>query len=508
MIKRLLTLSALLLLASVSSLRADDLRLASLFSDHMVLQRDRVVPVWGRANAGEQVVVEFAGQLKTAKADGEGKWQVRLDPIAASALGRELVVRSDNEHRRATITDVVVGDVWLCSGQSNMAFRMKETANAKAEIAAANDPAIRFFRVLPQFAPTPADRVEGEWKPVSPATAEECSAVAYYFAQAIRRHHDVPIGLLVSSIGGTRIETWMHRETLVSLGVSDKLLDKWKDVSALEFAQIDAAYRAFQYERDKVYAPALKAAKAEGKPLPPEPTRPAVRLHDCPSALHNGMIAPLQPYAIRGVLWYQGEANVGQPTVYETLQPALTADWRSAWGDDLPFLFVQLAPYQSHHPSFREAQARIARQTPNAAMVVTTDVGSAKEIHPPRKKPVGERLALAARALSCGESVEYSGPVFKAIAVEDGRIVVSFTHAEGGLMAEGDTVKGFSIAGVDGKFVDADAIIEGSTVIVSAKEVTSPTAVRFGWATVPEVNLVNRDRLPAVPFRTDAPSAD
>jgi len=485
--------------------RAEDLRLANLFSDHMVLQREKPVPVWGWAKPGEEVTVEFAERKAKARADANGRWMVTLDPMPASTEGHDLVTHSSREEKKLTITDVVVGDVWLCSGQSNMHFGMKRVENAKAEIAAANNPAIRFFYVKEQFAQQPADHVEGEWKPISPETVVNCSAVAYYFASALQEKLGVPIGLLLSSVGGTRIETWMRQETLSDLGIAGRLIDQWKNVSPAEFEEINTAYRAYQAERDRPTRQLTPAAEDPGAAASVEPKRPTLRCHDCPGALHNCMIAPLQPFAIRGALWYQGEANIGSPGGYEKMLPALITDWRRVWGDKMPFLIVQLAPHKSTTPAFREAQFRVSQKTPHTAMVVTTDVGHAEDIHPTRKRPVGERLALAARAVAYGERVEVSGPVFKSLKI-DGRVaVVSFSHAEAGLKAEGGPLKGFTIAGKDGKFIAADAEIRGSTVVVSSEQIDRPVAVRYGWDNVPDVNLFNREGLPAVPFRSDQP---
>jgi sialate O-acetylesterase len=474
---------------------------SGLFTDSMVLQRDAAAPVWGTAKPGETVTVSFAGQTKTAQADANGQWLVKLDALPASNEPRELTIRDARETR--VFKDVVVGDVWLCSGQSNMAFRMVEAEKSKEEIAAARNPAVRFYRVAEKFALQPVTEVKGEWKQISPETAAECSAVAYYFAQAVQPKLGVPIGLLVSSIGGTRIETWSSPATLARLGVADRLLEKWKDVSAGEFERILAEYRAYQHQLYRVHPDAVRTAKAKGEPAPPEPKRPAMRGHDSPGALHHGMIAPLQPYAIRGALWYQGEANVSAPGAYPKLQSALVADWRKIWGDKLPFLFVQLAPHKTATPGFREAQFDAWQSTPQTAMVVTTDVGDAENIHPTRKRPVGERLALAARALAYGQPVVYSGPVFDRLKIEDRRAVITFRHARAGLMAKDGPLKGFTVAGADGKFVAATAVIQDATVVVTAEGVANPVAVRYGWASVPDVNLYNREGLPAVPFRTD-----
>ncbi|MDI1248821.1 MAG: sialate O-acetylesterase [Lacunisphaera sp.] len=332
--------------------------------------------------------------------------------------------------------------------------------------------------------------------------------MAYYFAQTVQQKLDVPIGLLVCSIGGTRIETWMSLDTLTATGTAGHLIEKWQGVSPEEFAQILTEYRAHQHHIYRERPAVVKAAQEKGEPIPPEPKRPALRGHDAPGALHNGMIAPLQPFAIHGVLWYQGESNVGSHGAYPALQSALIADWREAWGAELPFLFVQLAPHRTATPAFREAQFRTWQGTPHTAMVVTTDVGDAENIHPTRKRPVGERLALAALALTYGQPVEYSGPVFSRMTIEGNRAVITFQHAGGGLMAKGDALKGFTMAGMDGKFVPARAEIQDSTVVVTAEGIDPPAAVRYGWANVPDVNLYNREGFPAVPFRTDSAVPD
>jgi sialate O-acetylesterase len=503
--KSIQTLLTALLLMPLAALHAAELKFSGVFSDHMVLQRDQAVPVWGRAVPGDEVVVSFAGQTKTAQADAAGKWMVKLDPLKASAEGRELVALSKTGKRQSGISDVLVGDVWLCSGQSNMHFQMDRVENSREEVAAANHPAVRFFTVEHQFARQPMADTNGAWQPVSPATAAGCSAVAYYFARALHQKMDVPIGLLVSSVGGTRIETWMRPETLATIGEASSLIEKWEPISPEQFENIATVYRSYQYQRDKVHPQAVKAAKAQGTPVPPAPTMPKLRCHDCPSALHHGMIAPLQPFAIRGAIWYQGESNSGQPSAYEKLLQAMISDWRRVWGADLPFLIVQLAPHRNTHPAFRESQHRIWQKTPHTAMVVTTDVGDAANIHPTRKRPVGERLALAARALAYGEQVEYSGPVFESMKIDRDRAVILFSHLGSGLMAKGDVLKGFTIAGKDGKFIPASAGIEGSSVVVTSEKIAMPVAVRYGWAMMPDGNLFNHEGLPAAPFRTDAP---
>ncbi|MGL4514430.1 MAG: sialate O-acetylesterase [Lacipirellulaceae bacterium] len=494
----------ILLFAAAPALHAQELRLAGVFTDHVVLQRERPAPVWGWAAPGQELTVEFAGQKRSAEADTTGKWLVTLDPMALSAEGRELVVRSNADDRVSRVSDVLVGDVWLCSGQSNMHFQMNRVANSRDEIASADHPKMRYLKVEERFAQRAEAGMKGVWKPVSPATASECSAVAYYFGRELLRSQDVPIGLLVSSVGGTRIETWMAPETIARLGVAQPLVDKWKNISPDEFGRIVSAYKAYQHQLYHEHPRAVAAARKQGEPAVSVPRAPSWRGHDCPGALHNGMIAPLRPFAIRGVIWYQGEGNVGNPAGYERMLPALIGDWRRTWGEELPFLFVQLAPHKGLTPRFREAQHRIEKSMPNTAMVVTTDVGDANDIHPTRKQPVGERLALAARALSYGEEVEHSGPVFTHTRVKGREVAVGFDHVGAGLVARGDTLEGFSVAGRDKRFFPAQARVEnGDTVIVSSADVPQPVAVRYAWAAAPLCNLFSADGLPAIPFRTD-----
>ena len=503
---KLITLLAALHFSAIPAQASADLRFAGVFTDHAVLQRDVATQVWGMGDPNEYVTVEFADQSKSATADAEGKWMVKLDPMPTSAKGRDLIVQSSIKNRQSKISDVLVGDVWLCSGQSNMHFRMQSVEDAPKEVAAADHPDLRFFTVDHQFSQTPRKDVTGAWKQVSPATAADCSAVAQYFGAALQQKLGVPIGLVISSVGGTRIESWMRSETLASTGESASLIEKWSKISPEEYDRIATVYAEFQRQRDEVYPLAVKEAMAKGIPVPPAPKMPGQRCHDSPSGLHNGMIGPLAPLAIRGAIWYQGESNSGQPAPYEKLLPAMIADWRKVWGREMPFLFVQLAPYRETHPAFREAQYRIWQKTPHTAMVVTTDVGDAGNIHPIRKRPVGERLALAARALSYGEQVEYSGPIFEKMTVENDRVILSFTHIGQGLLAQGDSLKGFTMEDASGKFIPARAVIEGSTVVVTSEKITKPAAVRFGWAMVPDVNLFNREGLPAVPFCTDRPA--
>jgi sialate O-acetylesterase len=490
----------ILVVAVVNTALHADVIPNALFSDGAVLQRDQSVPVWGTAQDGEKVTVEFANQKLTTTATN-GKWSVKLTPLAAGGPFT-MTITGNNV---VTVKNLFVGEVWLCSGQSNMHFRMASVQNSAQEIAAANHPALRFFNVPQQMEQSPTASLQGAWQSVSPETAGECSAVAYYFGRDLQKKLGVPVGLIISAVGGTRIESWMRAETLAATGQSADLVTKWADTSPEEFKRISKEYTAFQYQRDRVHPQLVKDAKAQGLPVPPPPVAPKIRTHDAPSALHHGMIAPLQPFAIRGAIWYQGESNSGQPGPYQILLPALIKDWREAWNTPLPFLFVQLAPYRNTHPNFREAQFAITQTTPLTAVAVTTDVGDANNIHPTRKEPVGQRLALAARAIAYEEKIEYSGPIYDSMTAKDGSVFLRFKHTGSGLIAKDGALKGFTLAGIDGKFFPATAEIQGDTVVVISDKVSNPTAARYGWTQYPEVNLYNREGLPAAPFRTDRP---
>jgi sialate O-acetylesterase len=435
----------LLALACAPALPAD-VKLPAIFSDHMVLQRDVEAPVWGWADAGEKVTVSFAGQNKSTTADATGKWSVKLAKLPASAQARDLKVKGNNE---ITLENVLVGDVWICSGQSNMEWPLSKCTKSPKEEAAAqkNNKQLRLFRIPEHVkAPEPALDTKGTWK--TTGKEEDClpfSGCGFFFGAKLQKELDIPIGLIDTSWGGTPVDQW----------ISNK------------------AHQAF-----------LKSDRKE--------------------SIYNGMVAPLVPFAIKGAIWYQGESNAGKSKQYQTLFPAMIADWRARWKQgDFPFFFVQIAPFNGQPPEIREAQFLTLGKVKNTAMAVTTDVGNATDIHPNQKEPVGQRLALAARALTYGEKIEYSGPLYDSWAEKGGKIIINFKRIGGGLVAKDGELKGFTIAGADKKFVPAQAKIEGDTVVVSADGVTNPKAVRYGWANVPDVNLFNKEGLPASPFRTD-----
>lgn len=440
-----------------------EVKLHHLFTGGAVLQQRMPVPVWGTARDGEKIKVEINRQtVKTTAADG--RWMVRLRPMSAGGPYTLKVIGENNE---VVVNDVLVGDVWVCSGQSNMQWSVRASAEPEATAASANDPMLRLFTVPRRPAETPEHDVDAAWQIASPQTITDFSAVAFAFGKALRKARQVPIGLISTNYGGTVAEAWTNRADLDANSDLRKLL--------------------FNVNGDKN-----------------NPNRPAV--------LYNAMISPLLPYAIKGAIWYQGESNAGRAYEYRTLFPTMIRSWRTAWGQgEFPFLFVQLAPFMQISPEpqesqwaeLREAQMLTLRTTPRTGMAVITDLGDEKDIHPRQKAPVGERLALAARALAHGEKIVYSGPIYDSMHIDRDRAILRFKNIGGGLMAKDGPLTGFAIAGKEGKFVNAEATIEGGTVVVRSPKVSEPVAVRYGWANYPVVNLYNTEGLPASPFRTD-----
>ena len=503
-IRSSILLAALTLLAAGANA---EVKLPAFFSDHMVLQQDMPVPVWGTANDGEKVTVKFQNQSVSTTAR-DGRWMVKLAPLKAGGPF-DLNVSGENT---VAIGDVLVGEVWVCSGQSNMERQLgprsgqKPLVNWEQEVASADFPRIRHFAVDRKPSDSPLAGTAGKWDICSPQTAANFTAVGYYFGRDLHRRLGVPVGLIHSSWGGTPAESWT-RSDVIARFFPDVVQGQQKSVAGFH-----AALEKFRADEPKLLAAWEKAAqeaKTAGKPEPrkPAPPRDPTTSPNRPSSLYNGMIAPLIPYAIRGVIWYQGESNAGRAKQYQKLFPAMIGDWRGQWNEgSFPFLFVQIAPYKGMNPEIREAQFLSWKKTPQSAMVVITDHGDANDIHPTEKEPVGSRLALAARALAYNEKIEYSGPVFEKLKIDGPRAVLTFSHAGGGLVAKDGPLKGFAIAGTDGKFVPAEAVIEGKTVVVTNKDVPAPVAVSYGWANIPDVNLFNSDGLPASPFRTNPPA--
>jgi sialate O-acetylesterase len=368
------------------------------------------------------------------------------------------------------------------------------------------------FTVKQKVSPYPETESVGQWVVCSPSTVAEFSAVGYYFGRDLLKATGVPVGMIHSSWGGTQGESWMSYEGLQKNPETKFFTDSLDARVADYIGKLDQ-YREV-LEKFHTLVGTNSVSVRELRTLPPSGPVSPFGSPNIPTMLYNGMIAPLIPYAMRGVIWYQGENNArtskGAPDIpqcklYRTLFPTLIADWRSKWGlGDFPFLYVQIAPFKGMPPEIREAQLLTLPKATNTAMTVITDHGDAQDIHPAEKEPVGQRLALAARALAYGEKIEFSGPLYDTLKIDGNRAIVSFRHTGTGLVANDGELKGFTIAGVDGKFTPAKAEISGDTVTVSSDQVSAPVAVRYGWSDVPDVNLFNKEGLPASPFRTDS----
>jgi len=484
----------LLVLFSGAALGAQ-VTLPGLLSSHMVVQRDLPVHVWGQATPGEVVNVSFRGETRAAKASPLGLWSVYLKPGAAGGPF-QLTVRGAAPEPPITLEDVLVGDVWLASGQSNMEFELQRAATAAADLPRAATPRLRLLvvkKLASEFAQEDID--SAGWTASTPETAKEFSAVAWYFAREIEQREHVPVGIIDATWGGTVAESWTR---LAALGDDAALAPLFASRGLMTDAEAAALRLDKEHERQ------IAEAKAQGKPVPQFPWHPALNMW-APGLLWNGMIAPLTPLPIRGVIWYQGESNsaLRRAPLYGRLFRTLIEDWRRQWGEgDFPFLYVQIANFKStpaeDWATLRDEQSK-ALELHNTAMAVTIDIGNPDNVHPTDKLDVGERLARAARALSYGESVEYSGPLFRQATTEGSSLRLWFDHAKG-LTAKGGAATGLEIAGADGKFVAATATVEGETVVVDSPLVAEPVAARYGWANSPQCNLFNADGLPASPF--------
>jgi sialate O-acetylesterase len=486
-------------LAAAAPLAAD-VRLPALIGDNMVLQSGVPVRIWGKADAGERVTVKFRSESVSTVADASGKWAAYLSPMRPGGPF-EMTISGKNS---LTLRNVLIGEVWVGSGQSNMAWLLSNANNAEQEIAQANYPRIRLFNVKRVVADAPLDDVEGSWQECTPDSAKATSAVGYFFSRNLHLKLGVPVGFIHSSWGGTPAQSWTSRAALEDEPALKFILEDWQ--KTLE------NYPSAKEKYDKQLAAwkeAAAKAKAEGRTPPQAPRPPAGPGHqNTPGGLYNAMVAPLTPYAIRGAIWYQGESNANERHAYpyRKLFRLMIEDWRKAWGQgSFPFLFVQLANFKANPwwPVLRESQVD-ALELRNTGMAVIIDIGESKDIHPRNKQDVGLRLSLAARAIAYGEKLVYSGPMYRQMTTEGNRIRLWFDFVGAGLEARGGgPLKGFMIAGPDGNFVPADARIEGETVVVSSPAVSNPVAVRYAWEDDPVCNLFNKDGLPASPFRTD-----
>ncbi|MHB1744417.1 MAG: sialate O-acetylesterase [Acidobacteriaceae bacterium] len=489
-----------ILVCSIPLARAE-VRLPSIFADHMVVQRDLPVHVWGMATPNETVSVTFRGETQNAATDDLGRWSVYLKPgKAGGPFSMEI-----HGANAITLQDVLVGDVWIASGQSNMEFPMAEGMNRGvnneiSEIAAANYPQIRLLDIEPKSSDYPLTdaAIRHAWSVCTPASVAQFSAVGYFFARDLQQHQPVPIGVIDDTWGGTVAEAWTSLDAL-SANASLMPVFAWRAKLMDEIPTNLLQQKKEQRE--------IEAAKAAGKPVPKFPWHPDPDSWK-PAGLFNAMISPLTPFAIKGVIWYQGESNGDAESVpiYGELFKTMIQDWRNHWAEGaFPFLFVELPNWNpgSTWPELREQQTK-ALALKNTGMAVSIDVGDPDNVHPKDKQDVGARLALAARAIAYGEQIEYSGPIFRQVTTEGHSLRVWFDHTGSGLTSKNGTLRGFEVAGADEKYFPAQATINGGTVLVSSASVAVPVAVRYGWAANPDCNLYNGANLPASPFQATA----
>ncbi|MFT3788586.1 MAG: sialate O-acetylesterase [Tepidisphaeraceae bacterium] len=493
-------MSCVALAASVASA---DVVPSTLFSDHMVLQREKPVAVWGKADVGEVVTVTFAGQSKQATAGADGKWSVTLDPLTADKSGAALTIAGKNT---VTLNDVLVGEVWICSGQSNMEWNLAAARNGKDEVANANHPTMRLFNGVPRRHPStqPLENVEASWQVCSPDSAKNFSAVGYFFGVKLSEKLDVPIGLINASWGGMPAESFTPVPKLTG-PVLQPIVDEWE----ARLAHYDDDMAKWRADREK-WAATTQAATTQ--PLPREPARPAgINAPNRPGNLWNGMIHPLVPYGIRGAIWYQGESNAGKAEQYDVLFPTMITAWREAFGQgDFPFYAVQLANFMaptddpnkaSGWARLRESQRLTSLNTKNVGQAVIIDIGEEKDIHPKNKQDVGDRLARLALVETYGlKDVVKQGPTPGTVEFKDGAVSVQFETLGDGLIARGDLAHSFSVADADGKWAWATAKIDGDRVTLTSDSVKEPVAVRYLWADNPTATLFNKTGLPATPF--------
>lgn len=483
----------------------------SIFGDHMVLQRETAIPIWGWAKPGEAIAITLkasvgvAPQSAQVRADGQGQWRVTLEPIVTGPT-YTLTIAGENT---LMFTDVLAGEVWLCSGQSNMEWPLSRSEGAEQAVAEAEHPNIRLFLTPRRVAAHPALQSAGQWRGCTPDTAKSFSAAAYYFGVRLNEKLDVPIGLIESAWGGTRVESWTPREM-------------FKNASSPQLQGVGQQLRhAEEKYRNDVAAllPMLRKwieqseqALRGDQPLPVQPSAPKPPIHhqNHATALYNGMIAAHAPFPIQGAIWYQGEANVGQAYDYRFFFSAMIQGWRKVWGrEDMPIYFAQLAPfrYGRHDPQLCaelwDSQLHVLKNTPNVGMAVITDIANIRDIHPRNKRDVGFRLANWALAKTYRYDRIYSGPIYDSMMIEGNAIHLRFEHAEGLHSRDATALTHFTIAGADRQFVPAVATIEGDSILVRAETVTQPQAVRCGFTDTAQPNLVNAAGLPASPFRTD-----
>ncbi len=498
---------ACLAIALAVSPAAAEVKLPSVLGSGMVLQRGVPLPFWGWASPGEEVTVSIGTNSATAVADAEGRWRLSLEAMPAGG-SHTVMVEGDNT---IELSDVLVGEVWVASGQSNMKWQLRRTDDADLEALRAHLPRMRLFTVPQVTVQEPQEDTDARWESATPATVPQFSAVAYYFGRRIHETLDVPVGLLFTAWGGTPSEAWTSRQALEAEPELDPLLKRWDEaVGSYDAAEAERAHAEAlaEWERE------ARQARSEGRTPPRQPrlNNPVTSSHR-PAGLYNGMIAPLIPYAIRGAIWYQGESNASRAHQYRTVFPTMIRNWRHDWGQgDFPFYWVQLAnfrpakedPGDDDWAELREAQSMTLAE-PHTGEAVIIDLGMANDIHPTNKRSVADRLARLALAHDYGYAIPHSGPRYASMEEQGPRIELRFNHVGDGLVAyDKEPLQGFAVAGEDRKWVWAEAEITGpDTISVGSPRVPQPVAVRYGWAANPVCNLYGGSGQPASPFRTD-----
>lgn len=506
-----------------------ELKVANVFTDHMVLQGKKPVAVWGTADPQATVSVEFAGQKKTATAGDDGKWSLSLSAMEYNKEPGRMTVSAGSE--TVSFSDILVGEVWVCSGQSNMAFPLSRVMNADEEIQAADYSEIRLLFIKTELDCAPRENCVLQWdgwSHVSPETAERFSGVGYFFGRELYQELDIPIGLIKCAWGGTRVEAWTDWELMKNDPVAGMVLPPWEEMIAgvpdyyenyASYAEeLDARLRNLseaKKEWDERKKEAIRNRQRFKEPYPKAPPQLTPGSKHTPSAIYNAMLVPLAPYTLRGAIWYQGEGNSSKPIAYRSQLPLMIKNWRSLWNDpDMPFYIVQLAnlgPEQTDPVEesagfayLRDAQLHTVRTVPNTALATAVDIGDAGDIHPKNKQEVGRRLALPALNRIYGEEREDSGPVFESLTQDGDALRLQFSHADGMRAKDGEKIKGFAIRSEDSEWVWADAeVVKDGVIQLSADGITRPTAARYGWARNPIGNLINEAGLPTIPFRSD-----
>lgn len=504
----LLALSALL--ACGATVARAELKLPAIVGSNMVLQRDTDVNVWGWDNPGQSVTVEFAGQSVTGTAGDDGKWTATLKPMGVSAEGRTMKIKGSSE---ASLDNILVGEVWLCSGQSNMQWAVNQADDPDLELLAANYPNLRLITV-PQVGTQEAQNdFEGQWEPCTPEVAANFSAVGYFFGRGLHQILDIPVGLIDNAWGGSAAEAWVRRDLLEADPLYKPYLDQWAEIE--KTYDHEKAVEAYNKQME-AWKEKQAAAKAEGKPAPPQPRAPRNQLtgQHRPANLYNGVLHPIIGYGIKGAIWYQGETNAGRGENYRYLFPLMIQSWREEWGiGDFSFYWVSLADFQaevtepadSSWAELRESQTKTL-SLPNTGEAIIYDLGEGRDIHPRDKQNVAKRLLRHALAKDYGYELVSDSPKYVSHEIKGNKVVLTFENVGSSGLYTFDVNEpvGFQIAGEDQKFVWADAKLVGKDKIeVWNPDVANPVAVRYAWATNPVANVESREGLPLTPFRTD-----